>query len=132
MIPSTRARGPILAAIERDSLVLDAGMGTRLLERGLDLGTDDPAIWCLSHPDEVVGIHRRDVASGSDALLTNTFGANRSRLARFGQVSEVARINRAAVELARNAAGEDRFVIGSIGPTTAGEPAQPPSRAESW
>jgi 5-methyltetrahydrofolate--homocysteine methyltransferase len=116
------ARGPILAAIERFSLVLDAGIGTRLLERGLELPGDDPALWCLSHPDLVEAIHRRDVASGSDAILTNTFGANRSWLARFGQVSEVGAINRAAVALARSAAGEDRFVIGSIGPTTAAEP----------
>jgi methionine synthase I (cobalamin-dependent) len=116
------ARGPILAAIERKSLVLDGGMGTRLLEQGLDLGTDEPAVWCLSHPDAVVAIHRRDVAAGSDALVTNTFGANRCRLARFDQVTEIGRINRAAVELARIAGGEERFVIGSIGPATAAEP----------
>ncbi len=115
------ARVPILAAIEQSPLVLDAGMGTRLLPAGLDLRSDDPALWCVTHPDQVVAVHRRDVSSGAGAILTNTFGANRAWLARFGQVHQIGPINRRAVELARSAAGADRFVIGSVGPRSRAE-----------
>jgi 5-methyltetrahydrofolate--homocysteine methyltransferase len=118
--PAT-SRGPILVEIERSPLVLDAGMGGRLVRAGLDLRTDDPALWCLSQPDQVVAVHRRDVISGAGAILTNTFGANRSWLARFGQVGSVGRINRRAVELARGVAGDSRFVIGTVGPTARAE-----------
>ena len=66
---------------------------------------------------QVAAIHRRDVAAGADAVLTNTFGANRCRLARFGRAGLLESINRRAVELARSAAGPNRFVLGSMGPT---------------
>jgi methionine synthase I (cobalamin-dependent) len=115
-----------LAAIAEGPLILDAAMGTRLCARGLDLRADDPALWNLSHPDEVLDVHHRDVAAGSQVLFTNTFGANESWLAspRFHQDSSgrsqgVEAINRRAVSLARQAAGAERFVVGSIGPAAA-------------
>ena len=95
-------RGAILEEIERTPIVLDAGIGTRLVRRTRPQ-RDDPAIWCLTHQDEVAAIHRRDVASGTCAIVTNTFGANRSWLARFGQVASVGPINRRAVQLAQSA-----------------------------
>ncbi len=98
-------------------------MGTRLIARGLTLDRDDPCLWNLSHPDDVLDIHRRDVAAGADALLTNTFGANRVWLARFGRAGDVPAILRRAVALAREAAGPDRFVVGCLGPTAIGDPA---------
>ena len=110
------------AALAHGPLILDAAMGTRLIARGLDLSCDDPALWVLAHPELVSDLHARDVAAGSDAVLTNTFGANRVWLARFGQADQVAAINRRAVALARAAAGPDRFVIGTIGPTAARQP----------
>lgn len=116
------ARGPIL---------LDAAMGTRLVARGLDLASDDPCRWVIEHPGEVLEIHRRDVEAGSKALLTNTFGANRVWLARFGKANEVRSINQQAVDLARLAAGSDRFVIGSIGPTATDHPEALREQAEA-
>jgi 5-methyltetrahydrofolate--homocysteine methyltransferase len=107
------------AALTRGPIVLDAAMGTRLIALGLDLRSDDPALWNLTDPEAVAENHRRDVEAGADALLTNTFGANRAWLARSGRSGETAAINRAAVVLARTAAGADRLVIGSIGPTGA-------------
>ena len=94
-------------------------MGTRLIALGLDLDHDDPALWNLSRPEAVRAIHALDVAAGADAVLTNTFGGNRVWLARFGRSGDVAALNRRAAELARDAAGPDRLVIGSIGPTAA-------------
>ncbi len=92
-------------------------MGTRLIARGLVIGEDDSSLWNLSHPEFVLAIHESDIAAGADVLLTNTFGANASWLARFGRAGDVAAINRRAAGLARDAAGPDRFVLGSIGPT---------------
>lgn len=98
-------------------LLLDAAMGTRLIARGLDLSGDDPCLWCLDRPEEVAEIHRLDVRAGADALTTNTFGANHAWLSRFGRADEAAEINRAAVAIAREAAGPDRLVLGCIGPS---------------
>ncbi len=81
--------------------------------------SDDPALWNLSRPGDVLAIHRRDVAAGSGAILTNTFGANRFWLREFGRAGAVESINRRAVELARGAAGPGRFVFGDLGPTAA-------------
>jgi methionine synthase I (cobalamin-dependent) len=97
-------------------VLLDAAMGTRLVARGLDLATDDPALWNLSRPASVSEVHQLDVAAGSLALFTNTFGANRPNLERFGLGDLVATINRTAVSLARSALGPDRWLVGSIGP----------------
>jgi 5-methyltetrahydrofolate--homocysteine methyltransferase len=111
----------LAAALARGPVLLDAAMGTRLIARGLDLRDDDPALWNLSHPDEVLDIHRRDLAAGSDGVVTNTFGANRRWLGRYGRAGEIVAVNRRAVALAREAAGPDRLVIGSIGPTVGHE-----------
>jgi 5-methyltetrahydrofolate--homocysteine methyltransferase len=117
-------RAPSLSfdeAIKSGPLVLDAGMGTRLIALGLDPRSDDPALWNLARPDQVLAIHRQDIAAGSGAILTNTFGANRLWLRKFGQSDAVETINRRAVALARAAAGWGRFVMGELGPTAARE-----------
>ncbi|RUL88651.1 homocysteine S-methyltransferase family protein [Tautonia sociabilis] len=110
-----------MAALGEDPLVLDAAMGTRLIARGLDPASDDPCLWCLDRPEEVARVHRLDALAGADALTTNTFGANRSWLSRFGRSDDAAAINREAAAIARAAAGPDRLVLGCIGPT-AGSP----------
>jgi homocysteine S-methyltransferase len=98
-------------------------MGTRLCLGGrLDLRVDDPCLWNLDHPEQVLEIHRRDAAAGSRVLFTNTFGANRSWLARFRRRGELEAINRAAVDLARRAAGPSNDIVGDIGPSTSEEP----------
>jgi 5-methyltetrahydrofolate--homocysteine methyltransferase len=123
-VPAPVADPPnaFLDALRKHPIVLDAGLGTRLIASGLDLGHDDPAFWNVTHAADVLAIHRRDAVAGAQALFTNTFGANRSWLARYGRESEVESINRRAVELARLAAGPGRFVIGDIGPTAAAQP----------
>lgn len=119
---SALARGPIL---------LDAAMGTRLIARGLDLAREDPAAWVLTRPDVVLAIHRLDVAAGSDAVLTNTFGANRAWLAHYGLAGRAAEINREAAALARLAVGPNRLVLGSIGPTASNDPTALREQAEA-
>ena len=123
-------RLPFIEALDRGPLILDAGMGTRLIERGLVLSSDDPALWNLTRPAEVFAIHRRDAAAGSDAVFTNTFGANRHWLKKFGREALVESINRRAVRLARSAVGTNRYVVGDIGPTAGLDPRAATEQAE--
>jgi methionine synthase I (cobalamin-dependent) len=91
-------------------------MGTELLNRGLRLREEAPESWNLSRPDDIRAVHAAYVEAGAEAVQTNTFGATRPRLARFGLGDRLRDICEAAVRLARQAAPHAR-VIGSIGPT---------------
>lgn len=103
------------AAIERP-LLGDGAMGTQLMLAGLEQGNCGEA-WNLAHPERVLAIQRRYAEAGSDCILTNTFGGSRIMLNRHGHADDVAAINRAAVEIARQAFnGRPGFVIGDIGP----------------
>ena len=97
-------------------LLLDGGMGTQLFARGIEIGTCNDYL-NIESPDTILDIHRAYLEAGSDAILTNTFGANRYALGRHGLTDEVARINTAAAEIARKAAGEEKYVLGDIGPS---------------
>jgi 5-methyltetrahydrofolate--homocysteine methyltransferase len=129
-VPATD-RPDFREAIARRPILLDAAMGTRLIARGLDLAADDPSLWVLDRPEVVLQVHRMDVEAGSEALVTNTFGANRGWLARFGRGDEVRSLNRRAVELARIAAGPGRHLLGSIGPTASDHPESLREQAEA-
>jgi methionine synthase I (cobalamin-dependent) len=106
----------LLDALGRGPLVLDAAMGTRLLARGLDLRRDDPCMWNLDRPHDVLDVHELDVSAGAQVLFTNTLGANAGWL---GRRDDLAKINRAGIELVRCAAGPSGFVLGDIGPSVA-------------
>ena len=101
-------------ALARDvHLLFDGGMGTMLQAAGLVAG-EVPELWCLTHADAVTAVHRAYVEAGSDVVTTNTFGANRLKLAGAAAVDDVFA---AAVACAR-AAGA-RYVAADIGPTGA-------------
>jgi len=95
-------------------LLLDGGMGSALIAKGLVLGTA-PELWNIQRPDVIVDVHRGFVAAGSNAIQTNTFGASSVRLSAHGIEGRHDELNRAAVRRAREARPE--FVIGDIGPT---------------
>ena len=97
-------------------LLLDGAMGTELGARGLRLREEMPDGWCLARPDEVRAVHAAYAAAGSEAIQTNTFGATRPRLARFGLAERQREICEAAVRIAR-AAAPNATIIGSLGPT---------------
>src|SRR6187200_1579086 len=102
-------------------LLLDGAMGTLLFSRGIPQRASLDEL-VDSHPDIVSAIHREYVAAGADVIETDTFGANRLRLAPYGLADRVSRINRRAAQLAREArdvAGRDVLVAGSMGPLAA-------------
>src|SRR5437016_918910 len=112
----TVVKATLLDAIRGRTLLGDGAMGTQLMIAGLEQGNCGEA-WNLTHPERVLAIQRRYVEAGSDCLLTNTFGGSRLMLNRHGQADEAAAINRAGVEIARQAfGGRAGFVIGDIGP----------------
>jgi len=103
-------------ALTAGPLLLDGAMGSLLYERGV-LHTRSYDELNLAQPELVRKIHQDYVAAGADVIETNTFGANRIALARHGLVDQIHQINRAAIELARSAAGDRAYVAGAVGPT---------------
>lgn len=95
--------------------VADGAMGTMLQSVGLPVGAS-PEAWLLENPDPVCGVHRAYVEAGADLILTCTFGGTRTRLKRPGLSDRVTEVNRRAVEVAREAAGDRAYVAGDIGP----------------
>ncbi len=105
-----------MQAFGRRVLLGDGAMGTQLQCAGLEAGGCGEA-WNLEHPGRLLAIQKAYVKAGSDCLTTNTFGGCRIMLERHGRERDVAAINRAGVEVAREAFGDAAgFVIGDIGP----------------
>jgi 5-methyltetrahydrofolate--homocysteine methyltransferase len=103
-------------AIKDRPLLGDGAMGTQLMLAGLEQGSCGEA-WNLTHPERVLAIQRRYAEAGSDCILTNTFGGSRIMLNRHSNADKVEAINRASVEIAREAfQGNGGYVIGDIGP----------------
>ena len=96
-------------------LLMDGAMGTELQRAGIG-ENECYELWNLTRPESVRAIHERYVAAGAECLLTNTFQANPRNLAKHGLQDALEEINRTAISLARSAAGNDRFVIGDVGP----------------
>jgi 5-methyltetrahydrofolate--homocysteine methyltransferase len=96
--------------------LLDGAMGTQLIAHGVEAGVCNDYVNIIS-AILVFNVHRAYLEAGSDAVITNTFGANKYALARHGLAEEVAGINTAGAEMARRAAGEEKYVLGDIGPS---------------
>lgn len=100
------------------ALLADGAMGTMLHSRGISIDTCFDEL-NLRNPAAVAGIHREYVDAGAQLILSNTFGANRFKLAKHGLGAQVRDINRAGIDLARktlSAAGNSVLVAGDIGP----------------
>ncbi len=103
------------ALVAERILVCDGAMGTMLYARGVTVHQNFDGL-NLERPDLVEEIHRGYVEAGVDILETNTFGANRIKLAEYGLAPRLAEVNAAGVAIARRAAGGRQLVAGSIGP----------------
>ncbi|WP_017436523.1 bifunctional homocysteine S-methyltransferase/methylenetetrahydrofolate reductase [Saccharococcus caldoxylosilyticus] len=93
-------------------LIADGAMGTLLYSHGVDRCFEELN---LSKPEDIIHIHEAYIAAGAEVIQTNTYGANYVKLARYGLEDEVPAINRAAVRLAKQAAGNKAYVLGTIG-----------------
>ncbi len=126
----SRAR-EVRESLARRVLVADGAMGTMLYGRGVFINRCFDEL-NLAQPDLVKDVHQEYVKAGAEILETNTFGANRIRLAAFGVADKLVAINQAGVRLAREAAGANAFVAGAIGPLGVKiEPLGPLSFAET-
>src|SRR3990170_2059581 len=99
-------------------VLADGAMGTMLHEGGIDFARCFDEL-NLIQPDLVQEIHSAYLDAGAQLVMTNTFGANRFRLAEHGLQDQVEEINRAGVELARRAVteyGQQAWVAADVGP----------------
>lgn len=106
-------------ALSTRILVGDGAMGTYLYQLGLPVGISYEEL-NLSQPDMIGRVHREYVAAGATVIETNTYSANRERLAKFGLEGETEAILRRGAEIAREAAGRDAYVLGAVGSIRAG------------
>ena len=112
-----------LSAISERVVVFDGGMGATLEQ--FDLTQEDYGglegkcheALMLNRPDVIEGVHTSMLDAGAEVLETDTFQASRIKLEEWGLDEHTLEINQKAAEIARKAAGDDRFVAGSIGPT---------------
>jgi 5-methyltetrahydrofolate--homocysteine methyltransferase len=96
--------------------IFDGAMGTMLQQAGLASGYC-PEAYNLEQPEIIATIHQSYINAGATIIETNTFGANRSKLAHYHLEKQVTMINKAAAAIAKKAAGTRAKVAGSVGPT---------------
>ncbi|MEC0232540.1 homocysteine S-methyltransferase family protein, partial [Paenibacillus alba] len=107
-------------ALQQEIITGDGAMGTYLYQMGFPVGISYEELNLL-RPETVADVHRRYFEAGARLIETNTFSANREKLSKYGLEGDVEAINRAGVELARKAVGDDAYVVGAIGSIRAGK-----------
>src|SRR5919201_820779 len=112
-----------LAAVRERVVVYDGGMGATLEQFDLSLENDYKLpgkcheALVLNRPDVIEGVHSSMLEAGAEVVETDTFQGSRLKLEEWGLGEHTLEINTKAAEIARKAAGESRYVAGSIGPT---------------
>src|SRR5882724_6479028 len=112
-----------LHAIANRVVIFDGGMGATLEQ--FDLTSEDYGglagkcheALVLNRPDVIEGVHTSMLDAGAEVVETDSFQGSRLKLEEWGLADHTLEINTKAAEIARKAAGDDRFVAGSIGPT---------------
>ena len=113
----------IIAASRERVVVYDGGMGATL--EPMELTSQDYGglqgkcheALVLNRPDVIEAVHDSMLEAGAEVLETDSFQGSRLKLEEWGLADHTVEVNRKAAEIARKAAGPDRFVAGSIGPT---------------
>ena len=106
-----------LKELKSEGILADGAIGTEIYARGIFLNKCYDEL-NLSNPKIIREIHESYIKAGARLLETNTFTANRLALAAHGLESQLEEINIAGVKLAREAAGNDAYVAGSMGPVS--------------
>src|SRR3954464_5283553 len=117
------AERDFLAATRERVVVYDGGMGATLEQ--FELTSEDYGglegkcheALVLNRPDVIEGVHTSMLDAGAEVVETDTFQASRLKLEEWGLGEHTPEVNQRAAEIARKAAGDERFVAGSIGPT---------------
>ena len=97
-------------------LTSDGAWGTYLFKKGLPSGSC-PEEWNLTHYDDVFDIAKSYELAGSDIISTNSFGSNAFKLSQYNLQEKLSEICQTAAEISRKAAGKNKIVMASIGPT---------------
>ena len=108
-------RESFLERIDKRPVVCDGAMGTMLYSKGISLNRCYDEL-TVAMPQLVKEVHLAYVKAGAEVLETNTFGANKFRLEKFGLGDKVHEFNLAGARLAREVAGDDLYVAGAVGP----------------
>ncbi|NNE09323.1 MAG: bifunctional homocysteine S-methyltransferase/methylenetetrahydrofolate reductase [Gemmatimonadetes bacterium] len=106
---------PFRERLLQGPVLFDGGMGTTLYERGVYINRSFDQV-NLGDPELVRSVHEEFKAAGAEVLTTNTFSANRAKLKRHGLADQVVDINRRGAEIAGQAAGDEAWVAGCVGP----------------
>ena len=111
------AKQTIVAAIKSGRILIsDGAWGTFLQKKGMQPG-ECPELWNIDHASDVEDIGRNYIQAGADMIESDSFGGTSFKLKHFGLEGRVAEINEAAARISRQAAGPDKWVIASVGPT---------------
>lgn len=105
----------LLHELESKILIGDGAMGTLLYSHGIDQCFEHLN---LTNEQDIYEIHKAYVKAGADIIQTNTYAANRIKLARYGYGHLVEEINDKAVSIAKKAANDEAFVVGTVGGIT--------------
>lgn len=102
--------------LEKNLFILDGATGTQLQEHGMPQGVC-PEKWVLENPDVIRNLQQRYIEAGSHGVYACTFGCNAIKLAEFGLEDQLESMNKALVQLSREAVGDKGWVIGDLSPT---------------
>ncbi len=97
-------------------LTSDGAWGTYLIKKGLASGSC-PEEWNLTHYDDVLDIAKSYALAGADIISANSFGSNLFKLSQYNLQDKLSEICQTAAEISRKAAGADKIVMASLGPT---------------
>ena len=109
------ARQPLIDRLKQGVFLLDGGMGSQLIARHVQASRCNEYL-SLEAPQVIKAIHADYVQAGSDAVITNTFGGNAISLGKHGLADQCVELCAMGARNAREAAGEDHYVLGDIGP----------------
>jgi 5-methyltetrahydrofolate--homocysteine methyltransferase len=111
------SRGKIVDELKSGKILIsDGAWGTFLQKKGLEPG-ECPELWCIDRPEDVMDIAKNYIEAGADMVEADSFGGSSFKLEHYGLADRAAEINESAAKISREAAGEENWVIASIGPT---------------